>query len=316
MRLFNTKKLPKSGKYVVAFSAGADSLALLHYMVKQRYQVRAVHVNHGETARTSGSKLIQMWCENIASELGVSLDVLSIDVESLKKNVKEKGTEAVERNLRYSALASNLKEGEILLTGHHANDNLETILMRVGRGTGIQGLTGINRETTLYGAKIIRPLLELPKSEILDYCNKHELSWHDDKENYNLEATRSFIRHKIVPEMEHLYPQVYKAIETLTSNALEADELLSDLAQMDLKICMLEPGVFSVKAVKALSVTRFKNMLRIYYNAETGTQLTSNALEEIVKLVGGSELTKTSKAYKVASNTKLVVNCEQFKLEV
>ena len=158
-------------KICVSLSGGVDSIVLLYALnqsLGKGSSIRAIHINHNLV------KDSQSWadfCKKICDQIQIQ-----IDFHSVKVNTTEGfGIEAAARKARYQKLQRSIQEGEWLMTAHHQDDQLETILMRMARGTGVEGLQGIQKQFNFGRGNIIRPLLDVSKNEILRYARQKNL---------------------------------------------------------------------------------------------------------------------------------------------
>lgn len=211
-KFFKTKQ-----NVLIALSGGADSVALLHFACalakKMQFKIYACHVNHNlrSTAKRDENLVI-----NLCKELNVPLLVKKIAVKTFAK--KEKlSIEHAARKLRYKALEDAAKEFncKVMAFAHHADDNVETFLLNLLRGTQLKGLGGIPAKRPFGELKIIRPFLCLSKAEILEYCKYHNLPFENDETNFDDIYTRNFIRLNLLPMLEKKQPQIRKHILTL-----------------------------------------------------------------------------------------------------
>ena len=181
---------------VVALSGGADSAAL----AALAEPARCVHVHHGRPH----SDRMQDAAEGIARVLGAPLLVIAVTVEPW--------SEGAARERRYEALLRSLQEGETLLTAHTANDQAETVLSNILRGTGVTGLSGIPRRR----GRIARPLLGITRAEAREFATLSGLPWDDDPSNEDLDPLRNRIRHRLLPALEAEYnPAIRQALAGL-----------------------------------------------------------------------------------------------------
>ncbi|MEO7066713.1 MAG: tRNA lysidine(34) synthetase TilS [Rhodanobacter sp.] len=193
----------------VAFSGGPDSTALLHALAQlpeaRQRGLRALHVNHG---LQDTSDAWAEHCQRVCHSLQLPCDVLRVQVE----RSSGMGLEAAARNARYSALAGQLHDGEWLLLGHHRDDQVETVLLKLLRGAGPEGLGGM-RELRPFGhSQLWRPLLDLPRQQLLDYVDALQLPFIDDPSNADTKLARNQLRHEILPRLERYWPQTAASI--------------------------------------------------------------------------------------------------------
>ena len=215
-------------KRILAVSGGADSVYLLHRSGPSGGSTLVAHVNHGARGRESDEDM--RFVEMIGKERDLPVRVKRVP----KKKVNPLAGAAFEeraRNLRYAFLRE-LKTGfgavKILLA-HTADDQVETVLMRVLEGTGISGLKGIPRKTD---DGIERPLLDTWREEILEYLHKHKIPYRVDKSNFDTRFERNWVRHVLIPLLEKRYGKsVKKRIFALGERFREIDEFLEDAAR-------------------------------------------------------------------------------------
>jgi tRNA(Ile)-lysidine synthase len=202
----------------VAFSGGPDSTALLHALAHEPRArargLRAAHVDHGLHADST------RWaahCARFCQELDVPCALLRVEVP----RDDGKGLEAAARQARHAALAGQLRDGEWLLFGHHRDDQVETVLLKLLRGAGPEGLGGMRVRRAFGAGQLWRPLLELPRSTLLDYVAAHRLDCIDDPSNADTRLARNRLRHEILPGLLRYWPQARDSI--LHSAALSRD---------------------------------------------------------------------------------------------
>jgi tRNA(Ile)-lysidine synthase len=195
--------LPVSGKVLLAVSGGADSSALLHVLAALRLDICCAHINHqlrGEEAQRDEDFVIEQ-CQ----KLKVPVITRKIDVRDYAKKSKL-SIETAARNLRIENLVEIAKEQNCacIATAHHKNDNAETIIDRLIRGTGLRGLCGIwPAKKFADGITFIRPLLCATRDEIIQYLNSRNLNWCTDRTNTDFAYRRNFIRHCLLPALQN-----------------------------------------------------------------------------------------------------------------
>ena len=193
----------------VAFSGGPDSTALLHALAQlpeaRQHGLRALHVDHGLHADSaSWAEHCRVFCDAI----GVACEVLCVEVE------RDKGTglEAAARDARHAALAAHLHDGEYLLFGHHRDDQVETVLLKLLRGAGPEGLGGMRALRPFGRGQLWRPVLELSRAQLRDYVDTHQLDCIDDPSNADTALARNHLRHEILPRLQRHWPQAADSI--------------------------------------------------------------------------------------------------------
>ena len=192
-------------RIVTGFSGGADSVALLYllseYRKRGQIEVSALHVHHGIRGETADRD--QAFCEAFCREQEIPLTVIRKDVPVLAAQ-RHLSLEEAGREARYEAFEAYRKEypGSRIALAHHQNDQAETMLFRLMRGTGLRGLRGMEPVRLPY----IRPLLCVTKEEILEFLRSEGISWVEDESNQELSYTRNRIRHQILVPMEEICP--------------------------------------------------------------------------------------------------------------
>ena len=196
---------------VLAFSGGADSSALLYFLKDKCKNLICVHVNH--LIRGDEAMRDEEFAKNICKKYGVKLISERIDIPKIAKENK-KGLEETAREERYNILYRVLSKNpqcKCIVTAHNADDNFETVLFNLTRGTGIKGLAGIK---PVYN-HIMRPLIYSSKSEILEYCLTNGIDYVTDSTNMKTEYSRNLIRHNVIPELKRLNPDCLDAVKRL-----------------------------------------------------------------------------------------------------
>jgi tRNA(Ile)-lysidine synthase len=241
------KSQPPASTYLVGFSGGADSTALL-YALKQlegrlETPIRAIHINHGIHA---DADQWQEHCVSFCQQHEVALDCRKVQLAG----DTGKGVEAEARHLRYQAMSSLLEPGDQLLTAHHADDQAETLLLNLMRGSGVDGLSAMPQSRPLEPGVLLRPLLDFENSALISYLQENDIAWLEDPSNQLVNQDRNFIRHEILPLLEDRWQGVNKRL-LLTRNAMaEARSLLERLADEYLAQYQRHPKVLQVAAAQ------------------------------------------------------------------
>lgn len=265
-------------KLVVALSGGIDSVALLHY--HQRFNLRAIHINHNLNVNC------QKWekfCQNLCDDLKIDLTVINI------KLYAQGNIEKLARDKRYQELFENLKNDEILLTAHHQNDQAETVLLNLFRGSGVLGLGAmpILQETEyLSRKKHYRPFLDKPKQWIKDYTKLHNLVWIEDDSNTNTYFRRNFMRIEVLPMLAKKYNNLPKILSRVAKNQQQSFRLNNDLAQLDINnYQLLNNNLLNAKKLIQLENYRIINILRYHIYNLGYLQPNSKILQQILLLL-------------------------------
>jgi len=193
----------------VAFSGGPDSGALLHALAQlpeaRARGLRALHVDHG---LHPDSAAWAAHCKRFCAALGVPCEVLRVQVDG----DTGWGLEAAARDARYAALATPLRDGEYLLLGHHRDDQAETVLLKLLRGAGPEGLGGMRTLRPFGRGQLWRPLLALSRQQLRDYVEAQRLDCIDDPSNRDTRLARNQLRHEILPRLLQHWPQAVDSI--------------------------------------------------------------------------------------------------------
>ncbi len=234
--------IEKSDRIVLALSGGPDSVALFHLLLKLRkkYSLRfcAAHLNHRiAAARSSGHAVFS---EALAKRHGVPYFSKSVDVKALARRksltLEEAGRE--ERYRFFAAVAAKTRSNKIA-TAHTLDDQAETVFMRVARGAGLRGLGGIPVVRSEGRFKVIRPLIGVPKMEILSFLQKSGLVFFQDPSNFKDLYTRNRVRNHLIPWVEkNLNPQIKQGLSDLSEICAETQDLLDTLSEGALKKCL------------------------------------------------------------------------------
>lgn len=247
-------------------------------------------MNHGSSKASNDPDEIQNFCKAWAKKYDIPLKCINLVIDA--DNAKSYGVESAERDSRYLILAKNLADDEILLTGHHLNDSIETVLFRLARGTSIKGLVGISREVYLYGIQIIRPLINKSKKEILHEANHRLVLYRHDSSNDGTDLSRAFIRNKIVPRfVEHFTESKFIAsMKTFIQNTQEATELLDDLFELDYSSCKIDDNRIDLDKFKLLSEARQRHFIHMFLSKRLGYFPTKKMVNEIKKRLDSQKL--------------------------
>lgn len=221
----------------VGLSGGADSVSLLFALRELSgelgFGVRAVHIEHGLRGEESEGDM--RFCERLCGELGVDLEVRRLDLANVKE--KHESIEECARKARYKAFEEVMR-GDKLATAHNLNDNAETVLLNLMRGTGLRGLCGIPPKR----GSIIRPLIRCSRGEVEEFCRGNGLEYVTDSTNLSDDYTRNRVRHAILPEMLKINPSLPDTISRMTDMLRTDSVFLEELAEKALAECACGKG--------------------------------------------------------------------------
>lgn len=214
----------------VALSGGLDSTVLLHLLVQLRHThslpaLTAVHVHHGLQV------VADAWpaqCQALCDSLAVPLQVFHVQVRS------GASLERAAREARYQVFEAVTQAHEVLLTGQHRDDQAETLLFRLMRGAGVNGLAAMPLERALGQGYLARPLLDVSRAQLEAYARAQGLTWVEDPSNSQTDFSRNYLRHEVLPRLTKRWPQATASLARTAAHCAEAQRLLEELAQQDL----------------------------------------------------------------------------------
>ena len=241
------QELP-AGKLRLAYSAGMDSTVLLHSVAENLRRggglnrLTAHHLHHGLMSEAT------KWaahCREVAHALGVDFACDRLDVP------RRGNLEAAAREARYRLWEKVLDRDETLLLAHHADDQAETMLMRLMRGVPSELLAGMPRQRSLGRGRLLRPFLALPRSVLADYAKAHGLDWCEDPSNADITRDRNFIRHQVLPPLKARWPELVTAMATAGASLAREFELLDAELQAPLREVLGSGEGISIQALLA-----------------------------------------------------------------
>ena len=220
---------PAAGAVCVGFSGGLDSTVLLHALHAtaraEGRQLTAVHVHHGLSANAD------RWadqCRGICARLGVPLDVVRVNVP----RDSPRGLEGEARAARYAVYAA--REEPVVALAHHLDDQAETVLLQLLRGTGLKGIAAMPRLRALNErVALCRPLLAFSRAELEAHARANALHWIEDESNASRSHDRNYLRHEIAPLLDARFPAWRASVARFAAHAAGAQSLLDDLARID-----------------------------------------------------------------------------------
>ena len=247
----------------IAFSGGLDSHVLLHAMcqlrdsAKFKGEIKALHVHHGLSNNADD------WathCGEICAAYQVPLEIEKISVEKAGQ-----GVENAARNARLAVFQKQLCAEELLLTAHHLDDQMETMLFRMLRGTGLRGLSGVSARRPLGKGYMLKPLLGFARNELVTYANQHELKWIEDESNQLVDFDRNYLRKEIMPLLAFRWPGYRKNWQRLSQLAKEGEVLQKVLGMQDLAVVQEGIHRLSISALKGFIPERQRNIVRCWF---------------------------------------------------
>lgn len=239
----------------IAYSGGLDSTVLLHVLANDpsipANKLKAIHINHGLSPHAD------QWvthCQQVCEQLNIPLVV---------KNVqgKPKSGESIEawaRDQRYQIFEKHPGQNDVLCMAHHADDQAETVLLRLMRGAGTPGLAGMPAERALGKGKLIRPFLTHSKADLRQYAEKQDLTWIEDESNTHIQFDRNFVRHEVLPLLQQRWPKAVEKLNQTAQHCQQDNQVITQWANKILSSSDLTEG----------SVTLDLTLLQQYSQAE------------------------------------------------
>jgi tRNA(Ile)-lysidine synthase len=334
----------KGDKLLIAFSGGADSLFALHFFnkFKSKYGIElfAFHINHSLRGKESDED--EMFCKLFSDKMGIQFNSVKVNVKEFAKNKKESIEEAA-RNLRYEKLHEYAKtiSATKIVTAHNLNDNTETILLNLFRGSGLSGASGI----PIQRQNIIRPLLSTSKEDIVAYLNRNKIQYRVDSSNLENDFTRNFLRNEIIPKIkEKINPAIdinlLRFSEIVTESNIVINNLAEDISEK--YITITESGIEISNLIKNDRADEFFNIsvrkaiekyfnikptfsdiskLKSFFNLQVGSRIdlsekiTAIRERNFVLLISKNECEEIEVLYNINLNEQIEINEYLFSVE-
>lgn len=246
----------------IAYSGGIDSHVLLHLYTSDAHlknKITAVYINHGLQKEAEG------WakhCESVCNNLGVKFLALSVNATAQPGESPEDAA----RNARYAALKPLLGKDDVLLLAQHSEDQLETVLLQLFRGSGLKGLSGMPPDMAFGEGRLIRPLLEVSKAKIIEYAKSHALEWVEDPSNRQSRFDRNFLRNDIIPFLKQRWPALDKTVSRSARHCAHADFFLASHAEDLLnRVLDHEDKTLVISKLKAYSLLEQQMIVRRWF---------------------------------------------------
>ncbi|MDB5226882.1 MAG: tRNA(Ile)-lysidine synthase [Bacteroidota bacterium] len=264
---------------LVACSGGVDSMVLIDILLKLKIKIGIAHCNF--QLRGKDSNADESFVQQYAAEKNIPFFTERFDTNTFKKE-KDISTQMAARELRYEWFEKIRKENgyHVIATAHHLDDQAETILLNISRGTGIKGFTGMQPKNGF----IIRPLLEVSKQEIVDYAKENKIKFREDVSNATDDYQRNAIRHNVIPELQKINPSFYNSIKELISRMNDymvlSDENIDQLKKKcySEKNGMAEIKMGFIKTHKAGKTILFHMLNGFGFNSDQTGQVFENLI--------------------------------------
>lgn len=268
----------------VAYSGGVDSSVLLH-LVAQAIKntsvvLHAFHIHHGLSQHADAW---QSHCEQVSHQLSVIFDTENVALSG----IADVGVEDSARSARYAALDRLCVKYQIqyLLMAHHQNDQVETLLLHLCRGTGLNGLIGMDNvsDSSLLpksAVKVVRPWLDVPKTAIQAAVPLLNITHIEDESNQDTRYTRNTLRHRVIPVLKDYFPHIEQGLLRLSAHAASAQRMLQEVAETDAKT-MVQNNALNIALMRQINTDRQMNLLQFWLAKQDCRIASSSWLNEL-----------------------------------
>jgi len=263
-------------RLLIGFSGGCDSSVLLHALAAlQQHQpamgLVAIYIDHGLNDASA------QWgdhCKSFCAKINIPFYQKKVNV---RLNQGQSPEEAA-RNARYDAFREDVREGDALVTAHHADDQAETLLLQMLRGSGSKGLAAMAEYSHFGKGYLLRPLLNFARAELEQYAMQHTLRWIEDPSNASDRYDRNYLRNTVMPLLSHRWPAVRESLGRVAAHQAEACRLMAALAKDDFAVAKVD-DCLDVAVLLQFDEDRQRNLLR-YWIQSKGVVFPSAAIIE------------------------------------
>jgi tRNA(Ile)-lysidine synthase len=276
-----------ANRIFIGYSGGVDSHVLLHVCATfpaLKTKITAVYIHHGLQKEADDWAI---HCQKIALNLGVSFLDIRVDASA---NSRESPEEAA-RNARYNAFKNLVLENDILLMAQHREDQLETVLLQLFRGSGLKGLAGMPEKMPFAKGFLLRPFLNVSKAEITAYALENQLIWIEDPSNQSTIYDRNFLRQEIIPQLKARWQSLDKTVSRTATHCADAQNLISTIAQNHFEIVFnAEDKTLNIAKLQTFSEIEQRLILRHWFE-HLGLRMPSHDfLQRILTEVIGAKI--------------------------
>ena len=272
---------PATPHYWVAYSGGLDSHVLLHLITRLQKQqpnirVTAIHIHHGLQAEAN------QWLEHCrisCLKIAIPLKIIRVDAHAQSGQSPEEAA----RISRYAAFKSLIKQDDILLTAQHQDDQAETVLLQLLRGSGLAGLAAMPGFGSFGAAYLARPLLPFSQQALDHYATRHQLSWIEDPSNLDDRYDRNYLRQSVLPQLRQRWPGFSKTLHRTSLHCAESQALLTELADELLASAHnLIDNTIVISTLKTLSAPKQRLLLRAWIQQSGLRYPSARTIERII----------------------------------
>jgi tRNA(Ile)-lysidine synthase len=281
-----------SGVWWIALSGGLDSCVLLHSLAALDLPItlHALHINHQISPNANAW---EAHCADMCARLSIAFTAVKVDVKNSGRGIEDAAREA-----RYAVFEHHIKSGDYLLTAHHADDQAETLLLRLMRGTGPRGLAAMAKQRSLGQGTLFRPLLNFSRAELEEYARAQNLSWVNDESNADDRYDRNYLRNQVMPLLRERWPAFagkwQQAAELCAANESLIEELSTqDLVLADFKHALVGTSI-SLFYIESLSIARRHSLIRTWLRRQGLSTPEQQHLQQIEQqIIGGRQDAET-----------------------
>jgi tRNA(Ile)-lysidine synthase len=281
------EKISSLNQIFIGYSGGIDSHVLLHIcasLPELKSKITAVYIHHGLQKEADDWAI---HCQKIALDLDVSFLDIRVNANA---NARESPEEAA-RNARYNAFKNLIAKNDVLLMAQHREDQLETVLLQLFRGSGLKGLAGMPEKMPFGAGQLYRPFLNISKAEINAYALENELIWIEDPSNQSLIYDRNFLRHEIIPKLKQRWQSLDKTVARTATHCAEAENLISNMAQSKFEMVLnAENETLNISKLLDFSEAEQRLILRQWFEFFDLRMPSQDFLQRILNEVIGAKI--------------------------
>ncbi len=270
----------------IGYSGGVDSHVLLHVcamLPEFKSKIIAVYIHHGLQKEADDWAI---HCQQIARNLGVSFLERRVNAQP---NNGESPEEAA-RNARYNEFKNLINENDVLLIAQHREDQLETVLLQLFRGSGLKGLAGMPEKMRFGKGHLVRPLLNVGKEMINAYAVENELVWIEDSSNQSSIYDRNFLRQEIIPQLKQRWQSLDKTVARTATHCAEAEMLISKMTQSEFEtVFNADDETLNIPKLLTYSKTEQRLILRQWFEVLDLKMPSQDFVQRILKEVVGAK---------------------------